>query len=111
LVGNPAAFAELRESVSTLSSVVNSLRSDAAQTRLVSLNPELNINCALLVDRLVGLRADEQLQVEAPLPHELLPGARPRFAGPRMRDSEGRSWQQLHLDALSKHERFLQVVV
>jgi len=101
-----AVFLGLRESSPRLD-----LRSDAAQTRLVSLNPELNINCALLVDRLVGLRADEQLQVEAPLPHELLPGARPRFAGPRMRDSEGRSWQQLHLDALSKHERFLQVVV
>ncbi len=97
-----AVFLGLRDS---------SARVDAGQARLVSLNPELNINCALWVDRLVGLRADEQLQIEALPPEALLPGARPRFAGPRMRDSEGRSWQQLHLDALSKHEQFLQVVV
>ncbi|MFY7864930.1 chemotaxis protein CheW [Roseateles sp.] len=86
-------------------------RLDPGQARLVAFNPDLNINCALLVDRLVGLRADEQLQLEPPQPAELLPGARPRFAGARMRDADGRSWQQLHLDALSKHEQFLQVVV
>ena len=87
---------------------VAAARADAAQTRLVSLNPELNINCALLVDRLVGLRADEQLTLE---PAEAGAGQRPRFAGPRMRDAEGRSWQQLDLEALSKHEQFLRVVV
>ena len=43
-------------------------RADLGQTRLVSLNPELNINCALLVDRLVGLRADEQMTLEMPAP-------------------------------------------
>lgn len=84
------------------------MRADSAQTRLVSLNPELNINCALLVDRLVGLRGDEQLSAD-PEPFEA--GSRPRFSGLRMRDAEGRSWQQLHLDALSKHEQFLRVVV
>ena len=112
-------------------------RIDASQARLVAINPELNINCALLVDRLVGLRGDEQLTLEPePL---VVGGARPRFdetggdvspnrprfdetgtevsskrpsfAGPHMRDAEGRSWQQLHLDALSKHDQFLRVVV
>ncbi len=101
------------------------LRADAAQTRLVSLNAELNINCALLVDRLVGLRGDEQLTLlpepanasGAALPPRFdetgreVSTKRPRFAGPHMRDAEGRSWQQLHLDALSKHEQFLRVVV
>ena len=80
-------------------------RGDAAQARLVSLNPDLNINCALLVDSLVGLRGDDQLTL---LPVE--PGARPRFAGPRRMDREGRLWQQLDLDALSRHEQFLQLV-
>jgi len=83
-------------------------RADAAATRLVSLNPDLNINCALLVDRLVGLRGDEQLTAEAPEPGA---AARPKFAGTRMRDAEGRSWQQLDLEALSKHEQFLRIVV
>ncbi|MET0519996.1 MAG: chemotaxis protein CheW [Burkholderiaceae bacterium] len=83
-------------------------RGDAGAVRLVSLNPDLNINCALLVDRLVGLRGDEQLSVEPP---EAGAGARPRFAGPRMRDADGQSWQQLDLEALSKHEQFLRIVV
>jgi twitching motility protein PilI len=100
------------------------LRGDTAQTRLVSLNPELNINCALLVDRLVGLRGDEQLTLQAeatdgddsPRPRfdetgQQVSSKRPRFAGPHMLDAEGRSWQQLHLDALSRHEQFLRVVV
>jgi twitching motility protein PilI len=95
-----AVFLGLRDS--------GAARAEAAQTRLVSLNADLNINCALLVDRLVGLRGDDQLTVE---PAE--PGAAPmpRFAGKRMRDAEGRIWQQLDLEALSRHEQFLRVVV
>ncbi|MBB4845717.1 twitching motility protein PilI [Paucibacter oligotrophus] len=79
------------------------------QARLVSLNPEMNSNCALLVDRLAGLRSEEQLKAQ-PLTAAEQEG-RPRFAGQRMLDAQGRSWQQVHLDALSKHEQFLQVVV
>ena len=82
------------------------LRPDPAASRLVALNPEMSINCALLVDRLVGLRGDEHL---TPEPDE--PGHRPRFAGVRLRDAEQRVWQALDLDALSKHEQFLKVVV
>lgn len=81
------------------------------QTRLVSLNPELHINCALLVDRLVGLRGDDQLLAEPAEPATAEPALRPRFAGARMRDADGRSWQQLDLEALSKHEQFLRIVV
>ncbi|MCV2370072.1 chemotaxis protein CheW [Roseateles oligotrophus] len=102
-----AVFLGLREGGGTRSD----MRADTAQTRLVSLSPELNINCALLVDRLVGLRGDEQLTLEPVLTNPLDGAVRPRFAGPHMRDAEGRSWQQLHLDALSKHEQFLRVVV
>lgn len=83
-------------------------RADAAATRLVSLNPELNINCALLVDRLLGLRGDEQLTAE-PVPANA--PARPRFAGLRLRDASGQVWQQIDLEALAKHEQFLRVVM
>ena len=83
-------------------------RPEAAQARLVSLNPDLNINCALLVDRLIGLRGDDQLTLEAAEPEA---GPRPRFAGVRMRDEQGRLWQQIDLEALSRHEQFLKVVV
>ncbi|WP_077034185.1 chemotaxis protein CheW [Pelomonas sp. KK5] len=80
----------------------------AQQARFVSLNPELNINCALLVDRLMGLRSEDSLSPEPADPNA---GPRPRFAGARMRDPSGRSWQQLDLEALSRHEKFLRIVV
>lgn len=82
-------------------------RVDGAQTRLVALNPELNVNCALLVDRLLGLRGDEQLQPEA----AEASSARPRFAGERLRDAEGRVWQVLDLEALAHHPQFLRIVI
>lgn len=82
-------------------------RAEGGQTRLVALNPELNVNAALLVDRLLGLRGDEQLQPE---PGELDP-ARPAFAGPRLRDEQGRIWQVLDLEGLGHHPQFLRIVV
>jgi twitching motility protein PilI len=88
-------------------------RADVGQTRLVSLNPELNINCALLVDRLVGLRADEQMTLDVTVlmgNGQAQAPAQPKFAGPRMRDAAGQSWQQIDLEALAKHAQFLRVV-
>lgn len=95
-----AVFLGLRET--------SGARAEAASTRLVSLNSELNMNCALMVDRLVGLRSDEHLSVE---PNDPSAGPKPRFAGARMRDAAGQSWQQLDLEALSKHDQFLRIVV
>jgi twitching motility protein PilI len=71
--------------------------------RLVALNPALGAQCALLVERLAGLRLPDQL--------EQIEGAdessRPAFAGPVWRDAEGRAWQELNLSALARHEQFL----
>lgn len=72
------------------------------QSRLLALNASLGTHCALLVEKLAGLRGAEQLTAE--------PGdgaRRPTFAGPRWRDAEGRVWQELDLVALSQHEQFL----
>lgn len=77
-----------------------------AQHRLVALNAELNLNCALWVDRLVGLRSDEQL----PLDPEPPSGFRPRFAGALRRDETGRTWQEIDLEALSRQGSFLRIV-
>lgn len=71
--------------------------------RLVALNPALGAQCALLVERLAGLRLPEQLE-------RLEDGddaSRPAFAGPVWRDRDGRLWQELDLAALARHEQFL----
>lgn len=75
------------------------------QSRLVGFNQTLDINCALLVDRLSGLRGDDELAVE-PDDGTL----RPAFAGVRMKDAAGRPWQELVLSALVRDEAFLRIV-
>jgi twitching motility protein PilI len=73
------------------------------QARLVAFNPALGSNCALLVDRLAGLRSAEQLRAETDA------GPRPAFAGQRLVDAGGRSWQELQLPALAADEVFLRI--
>ena len=75
------------------------------QSRLVGFNQVLDINCVLLVDKLSGLRSDDQLTPE------LDDGvARPAFVGARLRDASGRLWQELVLTALASDEAFLKIV-
>ncbi len=75
------------------------------QARLVVFNPIFELNCALLVDRLAGLRSAEQLSVD-----EGTTRARPPFAGGRYRDSGGRIWQELNLAALANDDAFMKIV-
>lgn len=75
------------------------------QGRLVALSPRLEVNAALLVDRLAGLRNLEQLAAE---PASSGPAA-PAFIGVRYRDPAGRVWQELSLAALARDERFLRI--
>ena len=75
------------------------------QSRLVGFNPTLEINCALMVDRLSGLRSHDELASE---PDEGT--ARPSFVGARLRDRAGRLWQELLLSELANDEAFLKIV-
>ena len=75
-------------------------------SRLIAFNVALEINCALRVDRLAGLRSAEQLREE---PGDGRP--RPAFAGPGYVDAAGRRWQALVLAALAGDEAFLKVAV
>src|SRR2546421_2983324 len=52
------------------------------QSRLVALNAALDINCALLVDRLSGLRSEQQLTAQS----DDTKGPRPPFVGTRYKD-------------------------
>ena len=93
-----AAFLGLRGPALSLPDAVRE------HARLVALNPSLGAQCALLVDRLAGLRLPGQLERQA-LPDEA--AARPAFAGPEWRDADGRAWQEIDLSALARHEQFL----
>lgn len=73
---------------------------DAA--RVLALNPASGGHCAVLVDRLMGLRSTAQFGVVEPAE-----GARPAFAGPGWRDEQGRIWQEIDLAALAAHPQFL----
>ncbi|MDR2154007.1 MAG: chemotaxis protein CheW [Burkholderiaceae bacterium] len=75
---------------------------ELAQCRLVALNSQLETNCALLVDRLLGLRTTEAFASSAPASD----GA-PAYFGHVYTDTEGRSWQELNLQLLSRHQAFL----
>ena len=75
------------------------------QARLVGFNQAFDLNCVLLVDRLAGLRSEEELTRD-----EEDAGARPGFAGARYRDASARLWQELNLAELAADESFLRIV-
>lgn len=74
-------------------------------TQLVVLNMSLHVNCALRVDRLLGLRDPSMLER---LPDDTAV-QRPAFAGSVWQDKAGRRWQELSLAAMSEDPRFLDV--
>ena len=75
------------------------------QARLVGFNQAFDLNCVLLVDRLAGLRSQEELTRD-----EDEAGGRPGFAGGRYRDASARLWQELNLAELAADESFLRIV-
>ncbi len=81
-------------------------RSEAelAQCRLVMLNPLLETNCALLVDRLTGLRTlDAFASSESP-------GAQaPEYFGHLYTDMNGAHWQEINLQTLSQTPGFIAI--
>jgi twitching motility protein PilI len=66
----------------------------------------LQVNAALRVDRLAGLRGEEQLE-RLPEPE----GERPAFAAGQWRDAQGAVWQEIDLGALAVDATFLDVMV
>jgi twitching motility protein PilI len=96
-----AAFLGLRAPQST--------DAPAPEGQLVMLAPALQVNAALRVDRLLGLRGEEQLAREADPPES--EGARPAFAAGRWKDAQGVAWQEIDLGALAVDGAFLDVTV
>jgi twitching motility protein PilI len=81
-------------------------RSDAAraESRLIALNALLEINCALLVDRLAGLRNTDAFTAS----NEPPPGS-PDYFGSGYTDASGVFWQEVNLQALSQQSQFLSI--
>jgi twitching motility protein PilI len=77
------------------------------EARLIALNPQLGLNCALRIDRLLGLRSAEQLTTDQDA--EGNGALKPAFAGARWCDAQGRRWQELLLAALAEDETFLAI--
>lgn len=73
-----------------------------AEASLVTLNAALELNCALWIDRLAGLKGVASFRTS----HEAAAGS-PDFFGHRYVDPDGISWQELNLQTLSRSARFL----
>ena len=74
------------------------------EASLLALNAALEVNVALLVDRLAGLRSTEAFVAsEAPADDA------PAYFGSVYVDSSGARWQELNLQALSQDPAFLSI--
>lgn len=75
-----------------------------AECSVLALNGALQINAALLVDRLVGLRAADAFVSRDPAGEEGQP-----YLGSIYTDAQGKRWQELDLQVLAQHPEFLNV--
>lgn len=71
---------------------------------LLSLNAALEVNAALMVDRLAGLRGTEAFVSSEPPAEDA-----PSFYGTTYIDATGVRWQELNLQILSQHPAFLSI--
>lgn len=74
------------------------------ESRLIALNGALDVNCALLIDRLSGLRNQEAFTDFV----EKSPDA-PVFFGNQYIDSTGQTWQEINLQQLAQQAHFLAI--
>jgi len=75
-----------------------------SESSLLALNAVLEVNAALLVDRLAGLRSTDAFVSSEPPAEDA-----PVFFGTTYIDSDGTRWQELNLQALSQHTAFLSI--
>lgn len=75
-----------------------------AQASVVTFNAALELNCALLVDTLAGLRKREAFSDAVALPE-----GSPVYFGNRFTDLDGVQWQEISLRSLSQFPEFLSI--
>jgi twitching motility protein PilI len=72
------------------------------QARLIALNSEMEINCAVLIDRLGGLRGVSDF-----VSRDAAPEGSPPFISALYVDQAGQSWTELDLQQLASSHQFL----
>ena len=75
-----------------------------AQARLVTLNADAGVNCALVVDSLLGLRRQDTFKTVEPAQ-----AGSPSWLGHRFLDMQGQPWQEIDLYALTQTPHFLSI--
>jgi twitching motility protein PilI len=82
------------------------LRSDLAQSqsRLVAFSEALNLNCVVLIDKLLGLKSLESFVASTPSSEDS-----PAYFGHGYTDPQGTTWQEINLQALSLNSQFLSI--
>ncbi|AEG94528.1 chemotaxis protein CheW [Ramlibacter tataouinensis] len=75
-----------------------------ADARLVALSAMLEVNCALLIDRLAGLRGLDAFSSSSEPP-----AGSPGYFGSGYTDASGAYWQEINLQALSQQPQFLSI--
>jgi twitching motility protein PilI len=78
----------------------------AQESSVVTLNAALEVNCALQVDALAGLRGPEAF-----VSYEPAAADAPEYFGNRFLDSAGEHWQEVNLRTLSFFPQFLSISV
>ena len=80
------------------------LSPSTTEAAVVTLNAALNVNCALLIDTLAGLRHAEGFSsAKAPTAES------PPYFGNCFMDSAGESWQEINLQTIAQFPRFLNI--
>ncbi|MES2945286.1 MAG: chemotaxis protein CheW [Pseudomonadota bacterium] len=74
------------------------------ESRLIALNSALDINCALLIDKLAGLRNQEAF-----VDFSEKSADAPAFFGNRYIDQNGAAWQEINLQLLAQQAHFLTI--
>lgn len=75
-----------------------------ADSSVITLNPLLDVNCALQVDALSGLRGSEAFTASTAAPPDA-----PAYFGNCFVDSANVVWQEINLRALSQSPQFLSI--
>ena len=75
-----------------------------ADASVITFNTALDINCALMVDELAGLRKREAFTKAEPAP-----AGSPVYFGSRLTDINGMHWQEINLQSLSQLAEFLSI--